>query len=178
MQNETAAPAERAPRTGAGTPLQRLPVSMAFLKFVFVGAIAFLINQAFLFLFYDVLPALPAKDTELDLLFVTHPDVRLLVASVVSVELAIIFKFFAHEHWTFPDRRPAGWAPVRLLNFNLSCILATVITIATVNVLTPVFGISPYITNTVGVLTGFMANWVTSAYLIWPTRRPHPVGAE
>ena len=158
-------------------PGSRLPVSTAFVKFIIVGAAAYVVNQIGLFLLYDALPILPAKDTAVNFAVVTHPDIRLLIASVLAVEAAIVFKFYAHEAWTFPDRLPEGWRITRFLKFNASCILSPVITVATVNVMTPVFGISPYLSNTVGTLLGFWANWVFSAYLIWPSRRPAPVDA-
>lgn len=146
----------------------RLHVSPEFLKFLVVGAIAFVINQVALLLLYDVLPVLPARDRDFDFAVFTHPDIRLLLASAMAVEASIVFKFYALEHWTFRDRPRRGWAPYRFLQFNASCALSPLITVTTVNVLTPVFGISPYISNTVGTLFGFAANWAFSAYLIWP----------
>ena len=146
----------------------RLHVPPEFLKFLVVGAIAFFINQAVLALLYDVLPILPAHDRDFNFGLFTHPDVRLLLASAVAVEGSIVFKFYSLENWTFRDRERRGWGAYRFLRFNASCILSPIITVTTVNVLTPVFGISPYISNTVGTLFGFAANWAFSAYIIWP----------
>jgi putative flippase GtrA len=157
-------------RRDSGSRPRRLPVSPEFIKFIIVGGAAYFINQFFLFLFYDALPFLPAHDSRLDLWLFTHPDVWLLISSIVAVELAIVFKFWAHEHWTFPGRRGDGSAVLRFLQFNATCILSPIITVATVNVLTPVFGVNVYVANTVGTILGFLANWVFSAYLIWPHR--------
>ena len=144
--------------------------SSPLVKFLAVGAVAYVITQAGLLLFYDVLPLLPHKDTRVDLLLFTHPDIRLLIASALAVEMAIIFKFYANEHWTFTDRERHGWFGARLVGFNISCLASAAITVGAVNVLTPVFDLSPYITNTIGTLLGFMANYVVSAYIIWPHR--------
>ena len=59
----------------------------------------------------------------------------------------------------------------RFLRFNASCIVGSVIIVTTVNVLTPVFGIRPYLSNTAGTLLGFSANWLFSTDLIWPLAR-------
>jgi putative flippase GtrA len=148
----------------------RLPISPEFIKFLLVGGCAFLINQATLALFYDILPVLPAKDTDFNLVVFTHPDVRLLIASVLAVEAAVIFKFFALERWAFRDRPRRGWPPFRFLKFNLSAILSPAIVVITVNVGALVFGISPYISVAIGTLMGFMANYLFSTYIIWPHR--------
>lgn len=149
----------------------RLHISPEFLKFLLVGSIAYVISQAALLLLYDVLPILPARDRDFDFGLFTHPDIRLLLASALAVQIAIVFKFYALENWTFRDRPRRGWGLARFLQFNASCIVSPIIVVTTVNVLTPVFGISPYLSNTAGTLFGFFANWLFSAYLIWPLAR-------
>jgi putative flippase GtrA len=143
-----------------------------FLKFLAVGAVSFFIAEFALFLLYDVLPVLPDHGTRFAVGPLSHPDISLLLASVVAVEIAIIFKFYAHEHWTFPHRPQPGATVARFLKFNASCILSPIITISTVNILTPAFGISPYIAVSIGTLLGFVANWYFSAHLIWRHREP------
>ena len=149
----------------------RVHVSPAFLKFVLVGGIAFVIDQAALLLLYDILPVLPARGRDFDFGLFRHPDIRLLLASALAVEVSIVFKFYALERWTFRDRPRRGWGLTRFMQFNASCFVGSVIVVATVNVLTPVFGISPYISLSIGTLLGFLANWAFSSYLIWPLAR-------
>ena len=168
---ETPASADLSSSSFIGRLAARLHVSPEFLKFLFVGGVAFLIAQAALLLLYDVLPILPAHDRDFDFGFFTHPDIRLLLASALAVQVAIVFKFYALENWTFRDRPRRGWGLARFLQFNATCIVSPIIVVATINVLTPVFGISPYISNTAGTLFGFLANWAFSAYLIWPLAR-------
>ena len=167
MSTEVATPSGEAVQERAR---RRLPVSPEFLKFITVGAVAFVINEITLYLFYDLLPLLPEHDTEFSIGPVTHPDVSLLIASVFAVETAIVFKFFAHEHWTFPHRRKPEWVVLRFLKFNASSILSPIISVTTVNILTPLLGISPYIALAIGVAFSFLVNWFFSAYLIWPSR--------
>lgn len=144
-------------------------LASSFVRFLVVGAFAYVITYAVLALLYDVLPILPAKSDRLDLgLF--ELNVRLFIASAAAVECAIIFKFVANERWAFADRQRKGWIGARLLAFNLSCLASSGITVATVNVLTPAFDLSPYITTSIGTVLGIAVNYGVSAYLIWPHR--------
>ncbi len=147
---------------------RRLHLPVTLLKFLFVGALAYLVNQGTLFLLYDVAPVFPDKDTGVDLLLFTYPDARLLITSFIAVQCAILFKFGIHEHWTFRDRRGDGWIVARFVQFNLSSFLSPVINLAAVNILTPLLDISPYASNTVGAVIGLVVNWLLSAHIIWP----------
>lgn len=149
-------------------PGRRLPVSSSFVKFLAIGAVAYVINQAVLFLLYDVLPLLPAKETSVDFGLFTEPDIRLLIASAISVELAIAFKYYALQRFAFPDRARRGHPITRFLRFNGSCFGSTLVIVGAINVLTPVFDMSPYVATTLGTILGFAANYAFSHYLIWP----------
>ncbi len=161
----------------------RLHLPTTLVKFLIVGGIGFLINQAFLFLFYDTPAAwfLPAKDTDTDLLFLTHSDIRLLISSVLAVEFAIVAQFNLHERWTFRHRERDGSIFARFAKFNLASIVSPIVVVLTVNILTPVLRedphddslvgtLAPYISNSVGVLLGFIWNWTLNSLVIWPNR--------
>jgi putative flippase GtrA len=150
---------------------RRLHLPLTLIKFLFVGALAYFVNQGALFLLYDVAPIFPAKDTGVDLLLFTYPDARLLITSFIAVQFAIAFKFGIHENWTFRDRRREGSLAGRFVQFNLSSFLSPVITLGTVNTLTPVFDMSPYVSNTIGAVLGFAVNWLLSTHIIWPGHR-------
>ena len=149
--------------------LERLHVSTTLVKWLIVGGIGYLVNQATLLLAYDspVFAFLPVKDTNFDFLLFTHPDIRLLIASVMAVEAAVISNFYWHERWTFRHRELHAPKIIRFFKFNLASIGSPVIAVATINVLTPVFGISPYIANTIGVALGASWNWVWNNHVIW-----------
>jgi len=153
--------------------MRRLPLPATFVKFLIVGGIAYLINQFMLFLFYDspVFWFLPARETEVNLALFNDPDIRLLISSVLAVEVAIVFQFVSHERWTFRDRPRKGWGPFRFLKFNTTSALSPIIVVVTVNTLTPFVGISPYISNTIGIIIGFMWNWTWNSLVIWPQQR-------
>lgn len=152
---------------------QRFHIPTTFVKFIIVGGLGFLIYQGAFFLLYDtpLIWFFPTKDTSARLLFFTHPDIRLLIASIIAVETAIVFQFNSHERWTFRARARSGWIGLRFLKFNASSFVSPLIVVATVNTLTPVFGISPYISNTIGVLLGVSWNWTINSLLIWPRLR-------
>lgn len=150
---------------------RRLHLSVTLLKFLFVGALAYFVNQATLFVLYDVAPFFPSKDTRVDLLLFSYPDARLLITSFIAVQCAILFKFGIHEHWTFRNRRRGNGIIPRFIQFNLSSFLSPLINLAAVNGLTPIFDISPYVSNTIGTVLGFAVNWLLSAHIIWPGHR-------
>ena len=147
----------------------RLAHSSTFVKFSIVGTIGYLVNQFFLYLFYDspAFPFLPDKGTNAHIVFFTHPDVRLLIATVVAVELAILSNFLWHNVWTFSDRSRRMLLLLRLVTFNVTSIGSPIISVTTVNVLTPHFEVNAYIANSIGVALGMTWNWVWNTQLIW-----------
>jgi len=147
----------------------RAAASSTFIKFSIVGTIGYLVNQFFLYLFYDspAFPFLPDKGTDAHIIFFTDPDVRLLIATVIAVELAILSNFLWHNLWTFSDRSRRLPMLLRLVVFNITSIGSPIISVTTVNVLTPNFGVNAYIANTIGVALGMTWNWMWNTRLIW-----------
>ncbi len=139
-----------------------------FVKFLIVGTIGFIVNTFALFVLYDtsILP-LPAKSTSWNFLGLIHPDARLFIASVIAVETAIVSNFLWHENWTFRWRPKRGPAPLRFARFNVVAIVSPIIQVATVNILTPFFGIYYLISNAIGVLLGLTWNWIWNTRVIW-----------
>jgi putative flippase GtrA len=170
MRPELATQRDQRLSRATAVAIRRLHLPSTLTKFLIVGAFGFLINQFTLFLLYDspVFWFLPAKDTLASLGLFNHPDIRLLLSSVVAVEVAIFFQFNAHERWTFRDRARKGWVLLRFLKFNLTSSVSPIIVVVTVNTLTPLFGISPYISNTIGIAAGVTWNWTWNTLVIWP----------
>ena len=156
----------------ARATLERWHVSTTFVKFLIVGCIGYLVNQFMLLLAYDtpLFFFLPGKNTEFGFVLFTHPDIRLFIASVIAVETAVASNFFWHERWTFRHRERSAPTLGRFLRFNLTSIGSPIIAVATINVLTPVFHISPYIANTIGIGLGLAWNWTWNTLVIWPNR--------
>lgn len=162
----------------------RLHLPTTLVKFLIVGGIGFLINQFFLFLTYDagVFWFFPAKHTHIDLGLFTAGDSRLLLASIIAVQVAIVCQFNLHERWTFRKRNREGNILARFAKYNLSSAVSPLITVVCVNALTPIFrdaagkdsllgDLAPYMANTVGVLLGFSWNYALNTLVIWPHQR-------
>jgi putative flippase GtrA len=177
---------------GAASELaHRLHLPTTLIKFAMVGGIGFLIYQ-FLLLVFFTLPTLwflPDKETKIDPLPFGLPELglRLLIVSVVALEVAIVFQFSSHENWTFRNRSRAGWIVPRFLKFNLNSSFAIITILVMTNVLSAVLGVtnlsigplnidmSPYIASLVGVLIGFTWNWTMNSLVIWPKEQAAPL---
>ena len=173
MQPDLVSPRDQGLMGAASELAHRLHLPTTFVKFVIVGGLAFLINLVVLYLLYDspVFWFLPDRDTRGSLVLFTHPDIRLLISSVVAVECAIVFQFNSHERWTFRRRKQSGWIVRRFAKFNLSSIVSPIIIVVTTNVLAVTLDVLPYVANAIGVLIGFMWNWAMNSLVIWPTQR-------
>jgi len=151
----------------------RYHLPRTLVKFLMVGGVAFLIYQFALFVLYDtpLFSFLPDKNTKLDLGPIAIPDTRLLISSIIAIELAVLFQFNSHERWTFRNRPREGWIGARFLKFNLSSIVSPTIIVVTTNALTAIVGWPPYLSATIGVLLGFAWNWTVGTRIIWPHAR-------
>jgi putative flippase GtrA len=177
MQPELISETETGLMAAARELAERLHLPTTFVKFLIVGGIGFVINQFFLFLFYDspVFWFFPDKQGNIDLGLFTNGDARLLISSIIAVEMAIVFQFNAHERWTFRHRPRDGWIGKRFVKFNVSSAISPIVVVST-NALTPVLrgtfsDLSPYIANGIGVLLGFGWNWGLNSLVIWPHHR-------
>lgn len=152
---------------------ERFHVPTTLIKFLIVGGIGFIIYQGMFALVYDapLFWFLPDKHTKASLLLFTHKDIRLLIASIVAVEVAIFFQFNSHERWTFRHRERDGTLFMRFVRFNASSFVSPLIIVVTVNVMSTQFDITPYIANFVGVGLGFIWNWTIGSMVIWPHLR-------
>ena len=169
---------------GAASALaHRLHLPTTLMKFLIVGGVAFIVYQVFLYLIYGEPPTaflpdlsglfwfLPDRNPDPSL---SDPDIRLLIASIVAVEAAILFQFNSHERWTFRHRPRHGWIGVRFIKFNISSIVSPIIIVVTTVVL-HALDVSPYMSSAVGVLIGFVWNWTVNSLLIWQKHHPGPL---
>jgi putative flippase GtrA len=184
MQKELATTTDGSLQDWGRQLAERLHIPTTLVKFLIVGGAGYIIVQFALFLLYDspVFFFLPDKHTHTNLGLFTHHDIRLLIASIASVETAIICQFNLHERWTFRKRNREGNIFVRFGRYNAASIVSPIVMVICVNVLTPVFRDAagadsiighgaPYIANTVGVLIGFIWNYTINSLVIWPHQR-------
>ncbi|MDO8614315.1 MAG: GtrA family protein [Dehalococcoidia bacterium] len=192
MQPELATEAETGVLAAVRELAHRLHLPTTLVKFLIVGGLGFVVNTAMLWGFYDSPIAwfLPGRDTRVDLGLFTHPDIRLLISSILAVEIAIMVQFNLNEHWTFSHRPRGGWRITRFVKYNLSSVVSPIIIVITVNVLTPILRdaagedsllgiLAPYVSNGIGVLVGFAWNWTINSLFIWPhMQRDEPAALE
>jgi putative flippase GtrA len=150
---------------------ERYHLPKTLTKFVIVGGVAFIIYQIALFAFYDAPILWFLGDTDADAGLFSIPDLRLLVSSIIAIELALLFQFNSHERWTFRHRPREGWLGGRFVKFHLSSIVSPTIIVVTTNALTALVGWPPYLSAAVGVLLGFAWNWTVGTRMIWPHER-------
>lgn len=155
----------------------RLERSKTFIKFLSVGTISYLINAITLGLLYrgsiysapvlnePILSFIPTIESASKLLFLTID--RLFVASVISIELSIIFNFILHENWTFKGRSHDGPALLRFIKFNVTSIGSPIIQLASILVLAHGFGQHEQIGLAIGVVIGLFFNYFVNLLWIW-----------
>lgn len=188
MQQDFATSSDKGLMAAASALAHRLHLPTTLIKFLMVGGVAFVIYQIILYLIYGEPPAsflpdlsglfwfLPARAEDPSLF---NPDLRLVIASIVGVEAAIVFQFNSHERWTFRSRGRKGWIGLRFIKFNVNSIVSPIIIVITTIVLHAV-NVSPYVSSIFGVLIGFAWNWTMNSLVIWPNHQlePVPLAAE
>ncbi len=130
-------------------------------RFLIVGGVSYLVNQALLAAFYDgALASVPRGAF----------NGPLLVASATALELSILVRFALNDIWTFRDRREKSFA-ARFYQSNFTSFGSPLIALAAVNILTPVLGINYLVSNSIGILLGLAWNWYCSVRIVWTSRR-------
>jgi putative flippase GtrA len=153
--------------------MQRLRAAIArstLARFLVVGGISYVVNQVLLIALYDgAFASLPRGGEGLTNVF----DLPLLLASTIALEVSILVRFALNDRWTFRDRRTKPLA-ARFYQSNFTSFGGPLISLATVNILTPYFGVSYLISNSLGILLGLAWNWLWSTRLVWATDRTPP----
>jgi putative flippase GtrA len=139
-------------------------------RFLVVGGVSYVVNQVLLFVLYDgAFASLPRGEEGLANAF----DLPLLLASIIALEVSILVRFALNDRWTFPDRHTKPLA-ARFYQSNFTSFGSPLISLATVNILTPYFGVSYLISNSLGILLGLAWNWFWSTRLVWSIGRTPP----
>jgi len=127
-------------------------------RFLVVGGVAYLVNQALLAGFYEL------------------AGLSLLAASALALEASILVRFELNDRWTFRSRfQQALW--VKFYRFHLSSFGSPLIALACVNLLTPGFGVSYLVANSIGIALGLAWNWLSSNRLVWADSSVQPAAA-
>jgi putative flippase GtrA len=156
--------------------MRRIQAAMArstLVRFLLVGGVSYVVNQVLLLALYDgAFASLPRGEGGL----ANHFDLPLLLASIIALEVSIVVRFALNDWWTFSDRRTKSLA-ARFYQSNFTSFGSPLICLAAVNVLTPYFGVSYLLSNSLGIVLGLAWNWFWSTRLVWPSRRTPSRGA-
>jgi len=132
--------------------------------------VSYVVNQALLIALYDgAFASLPRGGPGL----AGALDWPLLLASTIALEVSIVVRFALNDLWTFRDRRTKSLA-ARFYQSNVASFGSPLICLAAVNVLTPLFGVSYLLSNSLGILLGLAWNWFWSTRLVWVAERRAP----
>ena len=129
-----------------------------------IYAIPFLSKLKILSLSAPLLVSIPDLTTSKLLFFNLN---RLFIASVISIELAIIFNFIFHENWTFKYRPHNGSILKRFLKFNFSSIASPIIQITSIQFFVHALGLHEQAGLAVGVILGLSVNYIINILWIW-----------
>lgn len=154
----------------------RFQKSKTLIKFLMVGTASYFLNAVTLgllnrgqiynltVLVNPLLSFIPSQNAP-QFFFLT-PD-RLFVASVISIELSIIFNFIFHENWTFKSRSHEGSAVFRFLKFNVTSIGSPIIQLASILTFAKILGLHEQVGLAVGVIIGLFFNYTLNLLWIW-----------
>ncbi|HEC76943.1 MAG TPA: glycosyltransferase [Thermoplasmatales archaeon] len=121
---------------------------LRFVKFGMVGLCSILLNETILW-------------------FLIEKNVYLILASIMSIELSILFAFLFNEIWTFRDRGIKKFKSFlkRMGKFNIASIAGLFINLFILLFLAKIFGIHPLKANIVGISGAFI--WNFFAHNLW-----------
>jgi putative flippase GtrA len=151
-------------------PAGRTIFSSTLSRFLVAGGISFACNQVLLFVLYE-----GVFGDWRPVGWFHHLDAGLLLSSAIAVELSILVRFLINDAWTFRAFRSKSYRR-RLAESNVSSLASPAISLACINVLTPLLGVSYLIANALGVFIGLVWNWVWSTGYVW--RREMTVAPE
>ena len=125
-------------------------------KFALVGLAGTAVNLATLVALSIIAPILTSR------LFI--------LGSAIAIEVSTLFNFSLHEHWTFRDRR-VGKSLARLLRFHLSVAPAIATQYLVANALKYLLNANPVLAQFVGIVLGFLVNYILSELKVWKGRK-------
>ncbi|MEK7580943.1 MAG: glycosyltransferase [Patescibacteria group bacterium] len=155
----------------------RFEKSKTFIKFLMVGTLSYLVNAVALGLLNrgeiyslkvlsaPILSSVPQMSDARQFLFL-HLD-RLLVSSLISIELSIMLNFILHDNWTFKNRAHDGSHRTRFLKFNLTSAGSPLIQLASIITLARIFHLHEQIGLALGVIVGLFFNYFINLIWVW-----------
>jgi len=129
---------------------QIIPDWKRFLKFCAVGASGVLVNEGLLWLLTDGF------------------GLFYLYSAIISIESSVVSNFMLNNMWTFRDRHlTSGNIFIRLLKYNLACLIGISLNILVLWLLTDILGMYYLISNLFGIMVAVIWNYSASLKWIW-----------
>jgi dolichol-phosphate mannosyltransferase len=126
--------------------------SKTFLRFCLVGALGFLVNMGLLWMLTE------------------HGGLFYVLSAVLSIEASILFNFSLNDVWTFKNRRRLrSNIVVRVLKYNVVCLMGAAFNLGILALMTEVFGVHYLVSNFVGMLVAVIWNYGGSIKWAWQT---------
>ncbi len=135
-------------RTIASYLLQVLELSSPFLRFALVGAMGTLVNLLSLW-------------SMRYLLGLGHE-----LASAIAIEISLMNNFMLNDLWTFRRKRRGGLAR-SLLSYHVTNSMGVATQFVTSALLHRLLGLESVISQFVGIIFGFIVNYLMSRRLVW-----------
>ena len=131
--------------------IRRTGELLKFFKFCLVGISGIGVNQGLLYILHS------------------YYAIHLPISSIISIESSIISNFTLNNIFTFRNQSVPGArrVMVRLLKFNLTCLVGLGINVGILLLLTNVFGIHYLISNLCGITIAFLWNYILSTWWTW-----------
>jgi len=117
------------------------------IKFAIVGASGVIVNEGVLYL-------------------TLNTGFNEAVAGIIAIEASILSNFTLNDLWTFRSRR-RGSLLWRLMKYHLSVALGAIVMYSTYLILALLIGLSPYLSMLIGILLGFITNYLLSEVIVW-----------
>ncbi len=128
------------------------------IRFGFVGLTGVLVN---LVAIYTALTLLPPSLTRL---------LRIMISSIIGFETSLTWNFILHESWTFKDlelRRSLSARIKRWVKYHLASIGSLISQTLTITILTGLFNINIASSLLIGVIIGFIVNYLVGRFYTW-----------
>ena len=122
------------------------------IKFAIVGGGGFLVNMGLLFILTRYL------------------SVRLEIASLIAIEVAILSNFSWNNIWTFKKRPTQNSFGSRLFRYHLVSGLAGIVNYLVLLLLVNVFGLHDMFSNLIGITIASVINFTLNSLWTWSVR--------
>ncbi|WP_292000563.1 glycosyltransferase family 2 protein [Caldivirga sp.] len=117
------------------------------IKFAIVGVIGLFVSELVLHVFWRML------------------GLAYFISLIPAIEAGVVNNFTLNKVWTFKDRSVGYW--VGLGKYHVASLTGTAVTYAVTNLLHYVLGVNGYVAYIIGVIFGFIANYIMAEIYVF-----------